>query len=133
MSNIGLYKKCQFQLDDHIKQDSHTCMSKLLSKKRIFEIELESVINIKKMLTAKNLIFFTPEKNFSFGNQKPFLMLLLRFLLRQNVFPMYQLAIWTDQNSNQNQTHNKSFNFLTFQDFLLFSWSNKDKASPLQV
>ena len=46
-------------------------MSKLLSKRRIFEIELESVINIKKMLTAKNLIFFTPEKNFSFGNQKP--------------------------------------------------------------
>ena len=37
-------------------------MSKLLSKKRIFEIELESVINIKKMLTAKNLIFFTPQK-----------------------------------------------------------------------
>ena len=73
MSNIGLYKKCQFQLDDHIKQDSHTCMSKLLSKKRIFEIELESVINIKKMLTANNLIFFTPQKKkFNFGNQKPF-------------------------------------------------------------
>ena len=48
-------------------------MSKLLSKKRIFEIELESVINIKKMLTAKNLIFFTPEKKkFNFGNQRPF-------------------------------------------------------------
>ena len=46
-------------------------MSKLLSKKRIFEIELESVINIKKMLTAKNLIFFTPEKKFNFGSQKP--------------------------------------------------------------
>ena len=46
-------------------------MSKLLSKKRIFEIELESVINIKKMLTAKNLIFFTPKKKFNFGSQKP--------------------------------------------------------------
>ena len=40
-------------------------------KKRIFEIELESVINIKKMLTAKNLIFFAPEKKFNFGSQKP--------------------------------------------------------------
>ena len=37
-------------------------MSKLLSKKNIFEIELEAVINIKKTLTAKNLIFFTPQK-----------------------------------------------------------------------
>ena len=46
-------------------------MSKLLSKKGIFEIELESVINIKKMLTAKNLTFFTPEKKFNFGSQKP--------------------------------------------------------------
>ena len=40
-------------------------MSKLLSEKRIFEIELESVINIKKMLNGKNLIFFTPEKRSS--------------------------------------------------------------------
>ena len=48
-----------------MKQDFHTCMSKLLSKKGIFAIELESMINNKKMLNAKKLIFLTPEKRSS--------------------------------------------------------------------
>ena len=63
MSAVGPYQKCQFWLDDDIKQDSHSWMAKLLLKKRKIEIELELVIFNKKLLSGKNSTFCTSEKN----------------------------------------------------------------------
>ena len=62
---VGPYQKRQFWLDDDIKQDSHSWMSKLLLKKRKIEIGLELVIFNKKLLSGKNSTFFTSEKNSS--------------------------------------------------------------------
>ena len=70
MSVVGPYQKCQFWLDDDIKQDSHSWMSKLLLKKRKIEIGLELVIFNKKLLRSKNSTFFTSEKNSSNLKQK---------------------------------------------------------------
>ena len=70
MSAVGPYQKCQFWLDDDIKQDSHSWMSKLLLKKRKIEIGLELVIFNKKLLSSKNSTFFTSEKNSSNLKQK---------------------------------------------------------------
>ena len=72
MSIVGPYQKCQFWLDDDIKQDSHSWMSKVLLKKKM-EIGLELVIFNKKLLSGKNSTFFTSEKNRSnLGEKKLF-------------------------------------------------------------
>ena len=72
MSVVGPYQNCQLWLDDDIKQDSHSWMSKLLLKKKI-EIGLELVIFNKKLLSGKNSTFFTSEKNSSnLGEKKLF-------------------------------------------------------------
>ena len=65
MSKFEPPKKCQFYLDGLIKEDSHFWLSKLLLKKRKFEIELEFVIFSKKLLSGKNSTFFTSNKNSS--------------------------------------------------------------------
>ena len=57
MSVVGPHQKCQFWLDDDIKQDSHSWMSKLLLKKRKIEIGLELVIFNKKLLSGNNSTF----------------------------------------------------------------------------
>ena len=63
MSKFEPPKKCQFYLDGLIKEDSHFWLSKLLLKKRKFEIELEFVIFSKKLLSGKNSTFFTSNNN----------------------------------------------------------------------
>ena len=70
MSKFEPPKKCQFYLDGLIKEDSHFWLSKLLLKKRKFEIELEFVIFSKKLLSGKNSTFFTSNKNSSILGKK---------------------------------------------------------------
>ena len=70
MSKFEPPKKCQFYLDGLNKEDSHFWLSKLLLKKRKFEIELEFVIFSKKLLSGKNSTFFTSNKNSSILGKK---------------------------------------------------------------
>ena len=70
MSKFEPPKKCQFYLDGLIKEDSHFWLSKLLLKKRKFEIELEFAIFSKKLSSGKNSTFFTSNKNSSILEKK---------------------------------------------------------------
>ena len=87
MSKFEPPKKCQFYLDGLIKEDSHFWLSKLLLKKRKFEIELEFVIFSKKLLSGKNSTFFTSNKNSSILKKKRLLIPLFWFQLRRIVLP----------------------------------------------
>ena len=116
-----------------IKEDSHLWLSKLLLKKRKFEIELEFVIFSKKLLSGKNSTFSHQTRTVLFWGKKPLLIPLFWFQLRRIVLPKQQLAIFNDLCSSYIQTHKYKWQLSEFQTFLVLNWNQKDKETILMA
>ena len=128
MSKFEPPKKCQFYLDGLIKEDSHFWLSKLLLKRRKFEIELEFVIFSKKLLSGKNSTFFTSNKNSSILGKKTsshssFLVLTKTHRCSKTVVDNLQRHL-LKLHSNPTNTN---YSFLTFKHFSFLMGTRKTK------